>query len=127
MPTNRQWQDKADAGYKETPMQSTNNEQGLEAPEPWRSWMREGERLKRDVFLLSRTISTDNDGSWWGDVEDDHLGNVAGYIGMLESRIDKGRKAQEILKFIAENFVTGDEATEMARTFQVYTKLESPK
>ena len=81
--------------------------------------------LEQEVRDLSETISNDHDGHWWGTADSDHLGNIAGYIGMLESRLDKGRKAQEILRFIAENFVTGDEAMEMARTFLAYAKATS--
>lgn len=47
-----------------------------------------GSSLRADVESLSQTISSDNDGRWWGDDQDDHLGNIGGYIGHIEAALD---------------------------------------
>lgn len=49
--------------------------------------------LSIKVADLSRTISTDSDGAWWGDWPEDHLGNIAGYIGRIEALHDKSSQA----------------------------------
>jgi hypothetical protein len=62
--------------------------------------------LAHEVADLSRTISTDSDGAFWGDFPDDHLGNIAGYIGRIEAQNDTLRERERELAEALKGILT---------------------